>query len=266
MFASLRIALAGAILLAFILPAAARENPYDIMAKVLTPLLGVFSEKGKGDRAVSLSLRVEEATGLPTEVAGAQADLAIESPDRLRVSAPLLGPRVTLCRQGKTIWVHPGSALKALLESPEIASKLPEPNRDFKMKPFKLPIPTKHLVFLPALFQVRDAGDETIDGQPCQGIDVQLMSELAKSLKVADWSAILFVDEKVRPVRLTLVRDETRLVLRFDKVDFARSLPPETWAPNAQEAADVLIVPPARYDQLLRAMMGERPKKERKEE
>jgi hypothetical protein len=41
-------------------------------------------------------------------------------------------------------------------------------------------------------------------------------------------------------------------------LQFAKTLPPETWAPTKEEEADTLIVPPARYDQLMRAMFGER--------
>jgi hypothetical protein len=160
--------------------------------------------------------------------------------------------------------------LRALLERPEVAARLPEPNRQFTMQPFRLPLPTKQLVFLPALFRVRPAERATIDGKTYAGIDFTLMPELARSLKIADWSASVWVDENTHPVRLLLNRPETQLVIRFDKLVFTPTLPPETWAPTKEEEADVLIVPPARYDQLLRAMTGERAgagatkKKERK--
>jgi hypothetical protein len=245
-------------------PAARAQNPYDTFGKVLMPFVGLLAEKGEGDRALALSLRVEEATGVPPELAAAQADFAVQFPDRVKLSAPLFGNRVTLCRRGDVVWVSPGSAVKALLQNPEIAARLPEPNREFKMKPFKLPIPAKQLVFLPALFKVRDAGAATIDGRTYDGVEFNLMPQLAKSLKVEDWSGAVWVDEKTRPVRLKITRPETQVTVRFDKVQFAKALPPETWAPTKEEEADTLIVPPARYDQLMRAMFGERAEGTRK--
>jgi hypothetical protein len=148
--------------------------------------------------------------------------------------------------------------VKALLETPEIVQRLPEPNRDFKMKPFKLPIPTKQLVFLPALFQVKPATPAEIDGVTYRGVDFNLMPELARSVKLGEWSGSVWVDEQTRPVRLAVNKGELDVVVRFDKLRFAKNLPAETWAPSKEEEADVMIVPPARYDQLLRAMVGER--------
>src|SRR3954468_20447691 len=112
-------------------PAASAQSPYDTFGKVLMPFIGLLAEKGEGDRAGALSLRVEEASGVAPELAGAQAEFALQFPDRVRLSAPLFGSRITLCRRGETVWVSPGSAVKALLENPEIAARLPEPNREF---------------------------------------------------------------------------------------------------------------------------------------
>jgi hypothetical protein len=239
-------------------PAPAADTGYDVVAGVLTPFLGLFAEKGKGARAVSMTLRVEEAAGLPPELVGAEAEIALEPPNRFKVTAPFFAQRMTLCRNGQTVWVYPGSALKALLENPEIAAKLPKPNRGFKLAPFRLPLPAKQLVFLPALFQVREAPAATIDGVAYPGVDLKLMPELARSLKIADWSGTVWVDEEKRPVRIALVRRETRVVVRFARLSFARALPAQTWAPAAPEQGDVMLVPPARYDQLLRAILGER--------
>src|SRR4051812_9664372 len=90
----------------------AKDNPYDTFGKVLMPFIGLLAEKGEGDRAVALSVRVEEASGVAPELTGAQADFALQFPDRVRLSAPLFGNRITLCRRGETVWVSPGSAVK----------------------------------------------------------------------------------------------------------------------------------------------------------
>lgn len=249
---------AFALAAALFVPSARAQNPYDTFGKVVTPFVALLAENGGGDRAVALSLRVEEASGAAPELAAAQGELALQFPDRVRLSAPLFGSRLTLCRRGDTVWVSPGSAVKALLQNPEVAARLPEPNREFKMKPFKLPVPVKQLALLPALFKVREAAPATIDGATYPGVEFTLMPELARSLKVADWTGAVWVDAKTRPVRLTITRPETAVTVRFEKVVFAKTLPAETWAPTKEEEGDVLIVPPARYDQLMRAMLGER--------
>jgi hypothetical protein len=89
-------------------------------------------------------------------------------------------------------------------------------------------------------------------------VEFNLMPQLAQSLKVADWTGAIWVDATTRPVRLAITRPDTAVTVRFDKVVFAKALPAETWAPTKEEEADVLVVPPVRYDQLMRAMLGER--------
>jgi hypothetical protein len=250
-----------AALVLFATPLRAAENPYDILGKVLMPFLTLFSEQKGAERAASMTLRVEQVSEAVPELAAAEADFAMQAPDRVRLSAPLFGRRITLCRRGDVIWVAPGSVVKALLENPEVTRRLPEPNRDFKMKPFKLPLPTKQLVFLPALFQVRPAAPAEIEGVTYRGIDFSLMPELAKSAKLGEWAGSVWVNEQTRPVRLAIRKPDLEVVVRFEKLQFAKTLPAETWAPTKEEEADVLLVPPARYDQLLRAMLGERGKK-----
>jgi len=239
-------------------PLFAKENPYDLLGRALMPFVSVLAEHAATpNRALLLSVRLEQMTDLPAEFAGAHADLALQYPDKLRLHAPIQGEDLTICRNGQEVWIYPGSRASALLQKLEAEHKLPKPDPKFRLAPFRLPVPEKQLVFLPALFQVEDAGQEVIDGETCRVLGLQLNPTLARSLEVETWSARLTLHADARPVRLTLRNQaEWSGSVRFDTVKFQPSLPPETWQPSADQAADVTKIPPLRYNQFLRALFG----------
>ncbi len=254
----------------------AAPNKYDVFAKALMPFVGVVAGKSKGsqdsqnapenspqnpqnpqNRAGSMTLRLEQMTGLGAEWVGKTARLQVEAPDKLRLQAPVLGEELTICRHGQEIWVAPGAKVAALLEAAAAFKKLPAANPKFELKPFALPVSEKQLVFLPALFQLSDVGTEPLDGAPCRVLDVELMSPLAKSLKVKDWMARIWVRPDSLLARITVSRPGWAIVLRIDECKFAPSLPAATWEPVP--GTDVMKLTPVQYDQLLRSIVGGKP-------
>ncbi len=111
-------------------------------------------------------------------------------------------------------------------------------------------MPEKQLVFLPALFQVRDAGEESLDGVLCRVLDLQLMPELAKSVG-AGWVARVWVDSNHLPTRVVLRRGDWQIAVRIAEVKFSKSLGDQAWKPTLEESSDVLKITPAQYGQLL---------------
>src|SRR4051812_22262476 len=141
-------ALCAALLVLFLPAARARENAYDVVGKVLAPYTQVIAGSTKTkNRAITMQLKIEDA-------GGGDVDFAVQMPDRLRVTAPLAGEKITVCRDGQKIWAYPGSRLQAMLGDPAVAKALPEADRKFKLAPFELPMPEKQLAFLPVLFKV----------------------------------------------------------------------------------------------------------------
>jgi len=253
-------ALLIAALLAVTGKAVARDNPYDLLSQVLMPFAQVLAEKAKGgNRALTLRAHLEQMTDMPPEFAGVTVDLALQAPNKLRLEAPVLGERLTICRRGQEIWVYPREKLKAVIAAAGKDKQLPPPDKSYELAPFRLPIPEKQLVFLPVLFQAKHAGMQTVGDKPCQVLDLQLMPELARALESEEsqrWSARLWVDAEQKPARLVVQRPGWSITLRFEEVTFAPSLPKSTWRPNAKEAGDVMTIEPWRYDQLLRGMVG----------
>lgn len=247
------------LLLSLLAPGATRaaENPYDLFGRALAPFVQLLASKNKAPhRALTLTARIEQMTGLPPALAGVRAELLLQPPDKLRLRAPILGEELTVCRRGENLWVHPGSKLGALLDAATAGKELPPPDSDAELPPLRLPFSEKQLIFLPALFQVRDAGAASVDGVLCRVLDVQLMPELARSLGGDPWAARLWLRPDATPARLGLSRQGFGLAIRLDEVRFTPALPKETWKPTQEQAGDVREISPAEFEQLLKAVGG----------
>lgn len=259
------------------------ENPYDVLGKTLAPFIQIFAQNPVGsapNRALSAELRLTELGGkaaaaermssgaedsgmrrngstVPAAI-GQTLEVAVEAPDKFRLRTRFLGQEITLWRRGQEVWAAPGSAVEALLKRAEAEGILPKPPKKYRLKPFELPIPENQLVFLPILFQVADAGWETVNGQTCRVLDVRLMPELAQSLnpEAPGWTARLWIgpsDYKVAKLDLREPQWQWRAVVAIDRLGFAPALPAATWRP-APDQTDVTRLKPARFKQLLDAI------------
>jgi hypothetical protein len=233
------------------------ENKYDLLGKTLMPFVQLLATKSStGNRALSLTLRLDAMTDLPEQWKGAHAEVALQYPDKLRLHGPIFGEEVTVCRNGDRVWVFPRERAQALFKAAAAEKKLPPPNKKARLEPFHLPVPEKQLVFLPILFQVADAGAEAVDGDACRMLDLHLMAELAKSLDAAGWGARLWVRPDYRPAQIRVARNEWSALVHFDEVRFAKALPATTWEPTAEQADEVWELSAAQYGQLLKLIGG----------
>lgn len=254
---NLRLLLRSAIVLALVTATArAEDNRYDLLGRMLMPFVNVFAKSTSNpNRAMSFNLRLEQMTDLPPELAGSHAEVALEYPDKLRLHGPVMGEDITICRKGQEVWAYPGSKVEALLNAAAEKKKLPKVDPKFQLRPFELPIPEKELVFLPALFQVKDVGSEPVDGDPCRVMDVYLMPQLMRSLKAQGWGARAWIDGDAKPVRISVAKPGWMIVVRFENLQFTPKLPESTWEPTSEQAGDVLKLDPKRYMQLLSTLV-----------
>ena len=232
----------------------AAEDRYDLLGKVLGPFVRVFvGESAGAPHALQLVVSIEQMTGLPPELVGTRAEIAIEPPDKLRLRGPILGETFTLVRNGNLLWVHPAAKARPLL-SPGSGPGLPAADKKFQLRAFKLPIPEKQLVFLPVLFAVTDMGRDRVRGEVCRVLDVRLMPELARALEVERWVARLWVTADATPARLTLARPGWNIVVRFEEIVFSGTLPASIWKPTEAESVDYREIQPEDYSRFLRAI------------
>lgn len=227
-----------------------RENCYDVLAKMLAPFTALFSTThDKARNAMTAEITVVEMTGMPQELAGTKAGLALAPPDKLRVSSQAFDELYVVCRNGQNIWVLPGLKFDTLLGQLPAS---PPAKANAKLGDFTLPVPEKELVFLPALFHVSDGADETVNGTACRVLNATLIPEVARSLNANGWSARAWVGANYKPVRLELNGPQWHAVVVFNAIDFLPSLPPETWKPSPEQT-DVLQLNASQFWQLLYA-------------
>jgi hypothetical protein len=231
---------------------AARENPYDVLGKALMPIANVFAPDASGEpaaHALVLDAHLLEASKLPPELQGQAVHVALRTPDALLVQAPIAGQILTVCRDGDALWVTPGSKVQALLDqftaaAPAKKKKKSKAEGTAILGPLALPVPQKELVFLPVLFQVADAGDETVGGKPCMVLDVQLMPQLANSLQAEDWTARLWVGADYGIAQLALTGPNWSGKVAIDKLELPAELPDAAFQP---QGTDVLRLTPAQF-------------------
>lgn len=231
------------------------ENRYDIIGKVFRPFFSVLLVGGKeGNRAASLRIAMREVTGrLPKEFVGATLEAAVQFPDKVKLSAPVLGERITVCRNGDEVWATPGEKVEFLLK--QFAGALPKPSKKTNT-PIFLPITAQQAIFLPAVF-VLDEGKayETVAGESTRVISGTLMPELAQATKAQDFRATMWVAAGYLPRQIRITRRDFTATVGIEDLTFAPKLPASTWQPPAG-TTDIYRTTPEVLEQLLFVVMN----------
>jgi hypothetical protein len=242
--------------------AAAQENAYDVLGKTLVPIASIFafdpterlsgSDTAATGHVLVLDAHLIGATNLPPALQGQAAHFALQAPDKLLIQAPIAGQMLTVCRNGDSFWATPGSQIQALLDQ-ATAAATPEKKKkkhgaESLLRPLALPIRKKELVFLPILFQVADAGSETVGAQQCRVLDVQFMPPLAKSTHTQDWTARIWVGSDYSITQFALTGPNWTGKFAIDKLTLPPSLPDTTFQP---QGTDVLNLTADQFLQLM---------------
>ena len=224
----------------------ARENAYDLLGKTLAPFVNLLSAKNPG-HSVSGDLFLIEMTGIPPENAGIQVHVALENPDKLYLSGSFMSAQATLCRNGRQIWASPGGTLGLFLNqlAPATSDK-----KEVPLGNFVLGIPDNQLAFLPALFQVKEEGDDAINGESCRVLHLMLIPELAHSAGLSNFTAKIWIRSGYLLARVELLNPHGHVTLGIEHLDFKSKLPESIWQPPTDPAADVLRIDPSRIKQL----------------
>ena len=201
-------------------------NPYDILSRALVPIASVFSPSAK-QHALSATLILEEMTDLPPEMVGTRVELLVQPPEHALLRGLYGGKLVTICRAGDNVWIAPNTPPFDALATAPANAQFPQKKKkhDSGLGQMVLPIPPQQLALLPILLQVKDAGDKN----GLRTLDVKLMTELARSLGVEEWSLRLSLNTDGQPVLLRLRGPGWTLSARVERLEYAMALPPATW-------------------------------------
>ncbi len=211
-----------------------RDNPYDVIGKVFQPFWSVLlSDTRSPNKACSMTIEMTEVSGrLPKQMEGASLKAAVQFPDKVKLSAPVLGDEVVVCRNGDEVWAVPGAKVEFLLKQFKVK---PQPTKKKNM-PIHLPITAQQAVFLPALFSIPKADVaevDTLDGVDHRVITAGLMPELAKAAGAEGFQARMWVAPGYVPRRFEVVQPDFTASVDVKDLKFSPTLPASTWEPPA---------------------------------
>lgn len=229
-----------------------QENRYDVLSKILTPLISVFFGSNQSStRAVTLRMSVEQAFGtFPNPLKGASIEAALQYPDKVRLKISLGDNHVTLCRNGDKIWAFPGSKISSLLNNDSVLKSDASLNM-----PLALPFTPQQAMLLPALFQLDPTSElASVKGTPCSIIHGSLMPELANSAHLEDLSTTIWVAKGYLPKRIDLKCQQFAVSIIMNEIAYSRSLPASTWFAPKNET-DIYRCKATRLQELLNIAM-----------
>lgn len=235
-------------------PGRAAENPYDVFARVIAPYAAFLSSESS-TRGLHAELALISASEVDARFQGVRMGLALQLPDKLRITVETRDDRASLIRNGQEFSATPGGPAREILN--ELAPGLLAYTGSIQAEipNFTLPVPRAQLAFLPALFAIDDQGEQDVDGEICRVLDVKLTPELARG-ETGRWSVRLWVNGKYRPVRLEIRgQKDARVTVAVRSVSLQANLPPETW--TAPEGDDAMSLTPAQILQLIDALRGQ---------
>jgi hypothetical protein len=211
-----------------------RDTPYDVIGRVFAPFWSVLlAATDNPNKACTMTIIMRDVTGrLPKEMSGATLKAAVQFPDKVKLTAPVLGENITVCRNGDDVWATPGAKVEYLLK--QFKSK-PAPTRKSKT-PIYLPITAQQAIFLPALFTVlnADVADvQELDGVDCRVITAGLMPDLAKAAKAEGFRAQMWVAPGYIPRRIAITQPDFTATVEIPELKFGKALVPATWEPPA---------------------------------
>ncbi len=235
----------------------------DVLRQAIEPVVDLFSRAPDGpNRALSLRLRLVEATNQPAELRGSPLLFRAQAaPDnQILFQFPALGTVVTICRQNQTVWASPASRLAPILQQVE-AAKATKADQE-PLAPLRLTIPTKLFWFLFRFMGVRDAGSEPLGAVPCRQLDLDPpdggKASKDKYLRLwvrTDSYQLSRIDWKSNATdQGTLVVEDARL---------AATLPASDFQPDAAQRADLLTIPVARFRPFMKRLGQEEEKRQK---
>jgi len=215
---------------------------------------------GTAPPAVSATLKVIGADGLPEQAVGQEIRLSFQAPDRIRIAFEIEGRQLEMGRAGQQLWCYAPRKAFGIVGSADVPRFATRPDSVDRspLPPFMLPVPREQLILLPLLMQLDALPSETVDGARCFGMRGRPQPQAIEALKIPDGELRIWVRESdYLPARLDL-RDGRgrRLALEFRGIELAESRPAGAWRLEAPPGARVETVALAHVRRFLPAALS----------
>ncbi|MEQ1850676.1 MAG: C45 family peptidase [Chthoniobacteraceae bacterium] len=158
-----------------------------LFARTLAELASVLDSDPQKSRALSTTLELLRADGVPGELRGMKLDLQVAAPDRIRISTTIRGEHIELGRDRQELWVWQPSKNFGVIGSPGVPKYAGNPASIDTTKlgalappPFLIAL----VALLPRLSTVEQLADEEIEGTPCHVIRAEPLPSAKAALGI----------------------------------------------------------------------------------
>ncbi len=188
----------------------------------------------------TVRLSVEATEGLPSEIQGAELDLAVRLPDRLRLEASVAGQRFVLGRDGESLWLadaSSGYALDGRAGRPLFARE-PERIDQTTLGSWRLPFSREELFLFSTAFAVIDSDRVAIDGRWIRRMQLRPLDIVTQLADIPSFGLDVSVCEEEYVLRQITYRgaDELALTINLQDWQWDADLDEAHW--SVQSAAD----------------------------
>lgn len=205
-----------------------------LFTRALARFVTIFQPPpNQAPRTFTTTLKVVKADGLPKSVEGRELDLALQPPNRLRLSASWDQQDYKVGRDDQELWVYTPAKHFGLVGSPakEPYSTSTPGKEEAPLGALKLPIPPEQLALLPLLTDVKVLPEETVGTNHCCVLQATPKPEAVDALKLPTGTIQLWIrTNDALPLRLAY-RDSkgTDVAVELVNPQFGEAWPPERW-------------------------------------
>lgn len=254
------------LILALLAPSAApaqpteTNSPVQVLSGALARVALLFQPTNNSPRTFTTVVKINQAGGLPKELAGQEMDLAFQAPDRLRLSAAMDGQRYIVGRDGQELWIHAPGKHFGLAGSADVPRFSTAPGSKDKqpLGRIKLPLPPEQLLLLPLLMDLEALPGETLGGARCHVLKATPKPEAISAFNLPRATFQLWIRESdYLPLRVGY-RDARgkEVQVQFLKPEFHDAWPAERWQLQPGEGDKIQKVARSHVTRFLSVALG----------
>lgn len=222
----------------------AGKSPQEWLGAAVAQLTAILQPPaGAAPRTLTTAVKVVTAEGMGSGLAGHEATLSFQAPDRIRLKTEVEGRTLELGRLGQQLWLYAPAAkfgVKGVAGVPRFATE-PERKDTTVLGPLVPPLPKEQLLLLPLLFKVEALPVETLDGTRCAHLRATPQPQAIEAFKLPKGELELWVRESDFLLAGLGARDEQghRIVLHFLGLKVTEPATDASW--ELRPAADAQV-------------------------